>query len=64
MEKVWSGIADLPPGYFAMVMATGIISVACQLFGFHSIALGLVYLNTGFYAILWALVLMRVFVLS
>ncbi len=31
-------IQDLPPGYFAMVMATGIISLGAHLLGFRFIA--------------------------
>ena len=32
-------IATLNPSYFALVMATGIVSIACQLLGFRWLAL-------------------------
>ena len=41
------------PGYFALVMATGIVSLACELFGLHTIAVALFVLNLGFYPALW-----------
>jgi tellurite resistance protein TehA-like permease len=55
-----SGLADLHPANFAMVMATGIVSVAAQLEGLPWVALPLVWLNVGLYAILWVLTLLRV----
>ena len=55
-----SGIADLHPASFAMVMATGIVSVAAQLRGLPWIALPLVWLNVGLYAVLWLLTLWRI----
>jgi tellurite resistance protein TehA-like permease len=51
--------ADLFPGYFALVMATGIISIACFLLGFNWIAIALVIVNVVAYVILWLLLLMR-----
>lgn len=47
------------PSYFAMVMATGIVSIACHLLGFAIIARILLWLNIVFYAALWALTLVR-----
>lgn len=55
-----SGIAGLHPAYFAMVMATGIVSIACQLLGMRLIALGLFWLNLVFFVTLWVLTLVRV----
>ncbi|MGA2499705.1 MAG: tellurite resistance/C4-dicarboxylate transporter family protein [Tepidisphaeraceae bacterium] len=52
-------LADLPPAYFALVMATGIVSTACHLLGLHAIACGLFWLNIAFYAIVWVLTLLR-----
>lgn len=46
------GIRDLPPGYFALVMATGIVSTAADIHGMHAIARWLLLLNTIFYAVL------------
>jgi tellurite resistance protein TehA-like permease len=48
------------PAYFALVMATGIVSLACELLGLHPIAVVLFVLNLGFYPILWALLIARV----
>src|SRR5215831_1657226 len=52
-------IASLHPAYFALVMATGIVSIACDLLGLRSIAVPLVWLNIGFYPILWVLTAIR-----
>jgi tellurite resistance protein TehA-like permease len=53
-------IAEMPPAYFAMVMATGIVSIACHLLGFEFIAAPLLWLNVCFYVALWALTIVRV----
>lgn len=54
-----SWLASLPVSYFAMVMATGIVSLACQASGFHLIASGLLWLNIGFFITLWALMIAK-----
>lgn len=54
------GLAELHPAYFALVMATGIISIDAQLLGFRLIAVALFALNVVFYAVLWALTIARV----
>jgi tellurite resistance protein TehA-like permease len=41
-------------------MATGIVSLACELVELHPIAVALFALNLGFYSILWALLIARV----
>lgn len=51
--------ADLFPGYFALVMATGIISVACFFLGMKLISLVLLIINIIAYVILCALLLIR-----
>jgi len=51
--------ADLFPGYFALVMATGIISIAAQLLEMRPIALALLVVNVIAYSILWLLLLVR-----
>ncbi len=51
---------DLHPAYFAMVMATGIVSVAAQLRGLTHVAHALLWLNVVFYAVLWALTFRRI----
>ncbi len=58
--KIKSTIAELSPAYFAMVMATGIVSIASDLTGFEFLARPLLWLNVGFYIVLWALNLGRV----
>ena len=51
--------ADLFPGYFALVMATGIISVACFLLDMTTISLVLLVINIVAYFVLWLLLLSR-----
>jgi tellurite resistance protein TehA-like permease len=51
--------ADLFPGYFALVMATGIISIACFLLGLNTISLVLLVVNVVAYSILGLLLLFR-----
>jgi len=59
MSGVSRAIAALHPASFAMVMATGIVSIANQLMGIRWIAAGLFWLNLVFYAALWLLTLAR-----
>ena len=51
--------ADLFPGYFALVMATGIISIACFLLGMRTISLVLLVINVIAYFVLCLLLLAR-----
>ncbi len=51
--------ADLFPGYFALVMATGIISIACFLLGMQTISLVLLGINVVVYIVLGLLLLVR-----
>jgi tellurite resistance protein TehA-like permease len=51
--------ADLFPGYFALVMATGIISIACFLLEMRTISLVLLALNVAAYFVLCVLLLVR-----
>ncbi|MCC6155561.1 MAG: tellurite resistance/C4-dicarboxylate transporter family protein [Candidatus Hydrogenedentes bacterium] len=53
------GLASMHPAYFAMVMATGIVSVGSNMQGHHKLAVLMLYLNVGFYATLWVLTLLR-----
>ncbi len=55
------GIARLFPGYFALVMATGIVSIACFLLQFNFLARALWLLNILAYAVLILLTLARLF---
>jgi tellurite resistance protein TehA-like permease len=53
-------IAKLHPAYFALVMATGIVSIACALLGMRPIAVVLLWMNTGFFVVLWLLTALRI----
>ena len=52
-------IATLHPASFALVMATGIVSIACHLLGLPSVALPLLWLNAALYVVLWGLTALR-----
>jgi tellurite resistance protein TehA-like permease len=47
------------PGYFALVMATGILSLAWHFQGFESLAKGLFWFNLPAYLALWVITLIR-----
>jgi tellurite resistance protein TehA-like permease len=49
------GLATLHPAYFALVMATGIVSIACGLLGLRPIGAALLWANSAFFIILWIL---------
>ncbi len=49
------------PGYFALVMATGIVSIGLQLWGHNMLATGLLALNVCFYIILLVILFLRIF---
>ncbi|MEP6860308.1 MAG: tellurite resistance/C4-dicarboxylate transporter family protein, partial [Deltaproteobacteria bacterium] len=55
-----AGLARMHPAYFALVMATAIVSLACELTGLHSLAVALLVVNIGFYPALWILTILRV----
>jgi tellurite resistance protein TehA-like permease len=54
------GLATLHPAYFALVMATGIVSVACALFGPRPIAAALLWVNSACFLALWGLTGLRI----
>src|SRR5262245_64554894 len=54
-----SAIATFSPGYFALVMATGIISLAAHFLGLSPIAQVLFWVNMTAYVVLWALTALR-----
>ncbi|GER80549.1 MAG: tellurite resistance/C4-dicarboxylate transporter family protein [Anaerolineales bacterium] len=58
---VRNGARDLPPAYFALVMATGIVSIAAKLENMPQVAWALFGANILFYAVLWLLTLIRLF---
>jgi len=53
-------IENLPPAYFSMVMATGIVSIASQLLGMGFFAKPLLWLNILFYVALWGFTILRI----
>lgn len=58
-DRVLRTARDLPPGAFAIVMATGIVSTAAQLLGWHVVSWTLFVLNIAFYICLLALLAIR-----
>ena len=52
-------VKELSPAYFAMVMATGIVSVSAHLLGMVQLASVLFVLNVAVYAVIWLLFLLR-----
>lgn len=52
-------IRGLNPVYFALVMATGIVSIASHLVGFPYIGLALLVINSVAYVVLWVMLLWR-----
>ena len=59
LARLGAAVADLFPGYFALVMATGIISIACQLLGFPRLARLFLGLNLIAYPALVLLTITR-----
>ncbi|MGR3293166.1 MAG: tellurite resistance/C4-dicarboxylate transporter family protein [Candidatus Scalindua sp.] len=59
MNVISNTIKGLHPAYFALVMSTGIISVAAKLLGFTGIAYALFYINIVAYAILLPIFVLR-----
>ncbi|MET3791354.1 tellurite resistance/C4-dicarboxylate transporter family protein [Aquamicrobium terrae] len=55
----FSGLADMSPAYFGLVMATGIVSLAAFMMEFRTLAQALFYLNVGQYAVLTVLYALR-----
>lgn len=58
-ERLRQAIATLFPGYFAMIMATGIVSIATHLLQFKLIPSLLLVVNVVTYVVLWVLTLAR-----
>ena len=52
-------IRTLHPAYFALVMATGIVSIAAQLLGIPFVPYALLAINVAAFGVLWTLTLMR-----
>lgn len=60
MEPLRNAIRGLFPGYFALVMATGIVSVAAHGLGYQATAEALLWLNVVAYAVLVAMLGTRI----
>ncbi len=59
-ERPWRRlVSELPPEYFGLVMATGIVALALDLIGMRGAALALTWLNLATYAVLVLLVVAR-----
>jgi tellurite resistance protein TehA-like permease len=56
----WEAIRMLHPAYFALVMATGIVSIAAQLLKIPFIPQILLASNVAAYAVLWVLTIVRI----
>lgn len=54
-------LANFSPAYFALVMATGIVSIASGFLGFSLVARVLFAINLAFYVTIWGLQLSRLF---
>jgi tellurite resistance protein TehA-like permease len=54
------GLATMHPASFALVMATGIVSIASHLLGLPWIGAALLWANCAFYAVLWILTAIRI----
>ncbi len=48
------------PASFSLAMATGIVSIACYLLEWGTVARAMVWANAGFYSVLWLLTVMRI----
>jgi tellurite resistance protein TehA-like permease len=60
-SKIKQAAANLFPAYFALVMATGIVSIAAYLLELQPIAWALLAINLIAYSVLWLLTLIRLF---
>lgn len=56
-----NAIRTLHPAYFALVMATGIVSIAAKLMEMPFVALALLAVNVVAFAVLWLLTVIRIF---
>ncbi len=61
-NRLKAAIARFPPGYFSLVMATGIVSIAAHSVGLTLVAAELFRINIAFYIILWALTFARIII--
>ena len=59
MDALRNSVKNLHPTYFAMVMATGIVSIATHLLGMGTIAVLLFWINLLTFVILWLMTFAR-----
>lgn len=59
LSSLKTAAKGLSPAYFAMVMATGIVSIAAEAMSMSRIAMALFWLNIGVYLVLWLLSVLR-----
>ncbi len=59
LNTIDEAVSNLFPGYFALVMATGIVSIAAHLLGMTEIACALLAVNAVAYVVLWILTFAR-----
>lgn len=57
--KALATLKDMYPGSFAMVMATGIVSIAAKRLGFDASASVLLWVNIALFTLLWILLISR-----
>ena len=60
MTPRWEAIRTLHPAYFALVMATGIVSIAAQLLQIPYVPMALLAINVVAFAVLWILTIIRI----
>lgn len=60
-HRLAGAIEHLFPGYFSLVMATGIVSIGCHLLDVPTAAIALFWINLASYAVLSALTIARAF---
>lgn len=60
MTRLQQAVSNLHPAYFAMVMATGIVSIASHFQGIRAVPLALIWLNVVMFVVLWTLTLYRI----
>ena len=61
-EYLLGRLEIMHPAYFALVMATGIVSIDCHLFGFHAFAEFLFWINLAAFSSLWIFTAARIYI--
>jgi tellurite resistance protein TehA-like permease len=60
-QEVFNSVENLSPAYFALVMATGIVSIGARDFGLYVLATGLFAFNLAAYVVVACLTALRLF---